>query len=141
MPVVLRVADRASSPVVWIDWTTHYGASDGPREVLWTYFGGKPWDKRQSYAWHSPCYSLPNVRTPALLQHGERDIDHCEEIHQDLTDLNRPGGSCHLPPRRPRHRGTGLSGRPHAPRSGLVSEVDRRELANNAERANQVQKR
>jgi dipeptidyl aminopeptidase/acylaminoacyl peptidase len=58
--------------------------------VLWTYFGGKPWDKRQNYDRHSPRYSLPNVRTPALLQHGERDIDHCAEIYQALTDLNVP---------------------------------------------------
>jgi dipeptidyl aminopeptidase/acylaminoacyl peptidase len=72
------------------DWTTYYGASDGPRDVLWTYFGGTPWEKGQNYDRHSPRSALPNVRTPALLQHGERDIDHCAEIYQALTDTKVP---------------------------------------------------
>jgi dipeptidyl aminopeptidase/acylaminoacyl peptidase len=72
------------------DWISWYGASDGPREVMWTYFGGKPWDKSETYNRHSPRYSLKNAKTPSLLLHGERDIDDVAEIFQALTDLNVP---------------------------------------------------
>lgn len=39
------------------DWISWYGASDGARETMWTYFGGKPWDTWQVYNEHSPRYS------------------------------------------------------------------------------------
>jgi len=72
------------------DWISWYGASDGPREVMWTYFGGNPWETWQSYNRHSPRYHLANARTPSLLLHGERDIDTCAEVFQALTDRKVP---------------------------------------------------
>ena len=72
------------------DWISWYGASDGPREVLWTYFGGKPWDSWETYNHHSPRYSLINAKTPSLLLHGERDIDSTPEVFRALTDLGIP---------------------------------------------------
>lgn len=73
-----------------VDWISWYGGSDGPREVLWTYFGGKPWDRWETYNRHSPRYSLRNAKTPSLLLHGAEDIDDVSEIHEALTDLNVP---------------------------------------------------
>jgi dipeptidyl aminopeptidase/acylaminoacyl peptidase len=72
------------------DWMSWYSRSDGPREVMWTYFGGKPWDHWESYNRHSPRYSLRYAKTPSLLLHGEEDIDDVAEIFQALTDLNVP---------------------------------------------------
>jgi dipeptidyl aminopeptidase/acylaminoacyl peptidase len=72
------------------DWISWYGASDGPREVMWTYFGGKPWDTWETYNRHSPRYSLVNAKTPSLLLHGEKDIDSAPEIYQALTDVGTP---------------------------------------------------
>ncbi|MEP6533691.1 MAG: S9 family peptidase [Bryobacteraceae bacterium] len=68
------------------DWATYYGQSDGPKEVLWTYFGGTPWEVPESYARHSPRAKLKNVRTPCLLQVGMLDINHNAEIYRALTD-------------------------------------------------------
>ncbi|MEW5979490.1 MAG: S9 family peptidase [Acidobacteriota bacterium] len=72
------------------DWIAWYGASDGPREVMWTYFGGKPWDTWESYNRHSPRYSLINAKTPTLILHGEKDIDTAPEIFRALEDLGVP---------------------------------------------------
>jgi dipeptidyl aminopeptidase/acylaminoacyl peptidase len=72
------------------DWISWYGASDGPRETMWTYFGGKPWDTWQVYNEHSARYSLVNAKTPSLLLHGAKDIDSSAEIFQALTDLKIP---------------------------------------------------
>src|SRR5262245_30648976 len=72
------------------DWISWYGESDGAKEVLWTYFGGKPWDNWETYNRHSPRYSLVNVKTPSLLLHGEKDIDSTPEIFYALTDLQVP---------------------------------------------------
>jgi dipeptidyl aminopeptidase/acylaminoacyl peptidase len=72
------------------DWISWYGASDGPREVMWTYFGGKPWDTWETYNRHSPRYSLINAKTPSLLLHGEKDIDSAPEIYQALKDVGTP---------------------------------------------------
>ncbi len=68
------------------DWTTYYGQSDGPKEVLWTYFGGTPWEVPESYARHSPRSRLKDIRTPCLLQVGLLDINHNAEIFRALTD-------------------------------------------------------
>lgn len=72
------------------DWISWYGRSDGPREVLWTYFGGKPWDQWETYNRHSPRYSLRQAKTPSLLLHGAEDIDDVSEIFHALTDLSVP---------------------------------------------------
>jgi dipeptidyl aminopeptidase/acylaminoacyl peptidase len=68
------------------DWITYYGQSDGPKEVLWTYFGGTPWDVPDNYSRHSPRSRLKDVRTPCLLQVGLLDINHNAEIYRALTD-------------------------------------------------------
>jgi dipeptidyl aminopeptidase/acylaminoacyl peptidase len=68
------------------DWMTYYGQSDGPKEVLWTYFGGTPWEVPQNYAKHSPRTRLKEIRTPCLLQVGAVDINHNSEIYRALTD-------------------------------------------------------
>ncbi|MBL8214980.1 MAG: S9 family peptidase [Bryobacterales bacterium] len=73
-----------------VDWTTYYGEFDGSKEVLWTYFGGKPWDVPENYIRHSSRTGLKNIRTPALLQVGSEDINHNAEIYQALTDNNIP---------------------------------------------------
>lgn len=72
------------------DWTTYYGQFDGAKEVLWTYFGGTPWEVPESYARHSSRSGLRNIRTPTLLQVGGEDINHNAEIYQALTDYKVP---------------------------------------------------
>jgi dipeptidyl aminopeptidase/acylaminoacyl peptidase len=69
-----------------VDWITYYGQSDGPKEVLWTYFGGTPWEVPENYNRHSPRSRLKDVRTPCLLQVGALDINHNAEIYRALTD-------------------------------------------------------
>jgi len=73
-----------------VDWATYYGQFDGSKEVLWTYFGGTPWEVPQNYARHSTRGRLGNIRTPSLLQVGERDLNHNAEFYQALTDLKVP---------------------------------------------------
>jgi dipeptidyl aminopeptidase/acylaminoacyl peptidase len=73
-----------------VDWITYYGQFDGSKEVLWTYFGGTPWEVPQNYIRHSSRGGLKNIRTPSLLQVGERDINHNAEIYQALTDHKIP---------------------------------------------------
>jgi dipeptidyl aminopeptidase/acylaminoacyl peptidase len=72
------------------DWITYYGQSDGPREVLRSYFGGTPWEVPENYNRHSPRYRLKNIRTPSLLQVGSLDINHNAEIYQALIDHDVP---------------------------------------------------
>ena len=68
------------------DWATYYGQSDGAKEVLWTYFGGTPWEVPENYARHSPRSRLKEIRTPCLLQVGLLDINHNAEIYRALSD-------------------------------------------------------
>ncbi len=82
------------------DWATYYGQSDGPKEVLWSYFGGTPWEVPESYARHSPRAKLKDVRTPCLLQVGMLDINHNAEIYRALTD-NHVEVEYYLYPREP----------------------------------------
>ncbi|MCC6591294.1 MAG: S9 family peptidase [Bryobacterales bacterium] len=73
------------------DWTTYYGQFDGSKEVLWTYFGGSPWDVPENYNRHSYRNRLKNIRTPTLLQVGALDyFNHNADIYQALTDNNVP---------------------------------------------------
>jgi dipeptidyl aminopeptidase/acylaminoacyl peptidase len=72
------------------DWTGYYGMNEGPRETLWTYFGGKPWDRLATYARHSPRTYLNHARTPALLLRGELDFDSTAEVYRALSDLGVP---------------------------------------------------
>ncbi len=72
------------------DWITYYAQSDGPREVLWTYFGGTPWDKPGNYERHSPRAGVATARTPTMLQVGALDINHNNEIYWSLKDRDIP---------------------------------------------------
>jgi dipeptidyl aminopeptidase/acylaminoacyl peptidase len=72
------------------DWITYYGQSDGPREILKSYFGGTPWEVPQNYQRHSPRFRLREIRTPSLLQVGAIDINHNAEIYQALLDHDVP---------------------------------------------------
>lgn len=72
------------------DWITYYGQFDGSKEVLWTYFGGTPWEVPENYMRHSYRSRLKDIRTPSLLQVGALDINHNGEIYQALTDSKIP---------------------------------------------------
>jgi dipeptidyl aminopeptidase/acylaminoacyl peptidase len=72
------------------DWVSLYGASSGPHEGMWTFFGGKPWDDLENYNRHSPRYHLAKAKTPSLLLHGKEDVDSNPEIFSALTDLGIP---------------------------------------------------
>ncbi|MCC6537361.1 MAG: S9 family peptidase, partial [Bryobacterales bacterium] len=73
-----------------VDWITYYGEFDGSKEVLWTYFGGTPWDVPENYIRHSSRAGLKHIQTPTLLQVGAEDINHNHEIYQALTDRGVP---------------------------------------------------
>jgi dipeptidyl aminopeptidase/acylaminoacyl peptidase len=48
------------------------GTSDIP-SFLPDYFGGEYWDKFEAYRAHSAMFHVKGVKTPTLIQHGERD--------------------------------------------------------------------
>jgi dipeptidyl aminopeptidase/acylaminoacyl peptidase len=64
-----KAASAASSIC---DLEDQYFLSDAG-EFLADYFG-KPWERREAYAAHSPIRYAANVATPLLIQHGERDM-------------------------------------------------------------------
>ena len=73
------------------DWITYYGEFNGALEVLWTYFGGNPWEHAGNYIRHSSRNGLAaNAKTPSLLLHGANDFDHNHEIWQILSDRGVP---------------------------------------------------
>jgi dipeptidyl aminopeptidase/acylaminoacyl peptidase len=76
------------------DWLSWYAPSVGDKEsapeVMWEYFGGKPWDRLDIYNQHSPRYFLKNVKTPSLVLRGAEDIDSGPEVYVALRDLNVP---------------------------------------------------
>ena len=73
------------------DWITYYGEFNGALEVLWTYFGGNPWDYAKNYIRHSSRDGLArNAKTPSLLLRGENDFDHNPEIYQILNARGVP---------------------------------------------------
>lgn len=73
------------------DWITYYGEFNGALEVLWTYFGGNPWDYAKNYIRHSSRGGLArNAKTPSLLLRGVNDFDHNPEIYQILDDRGVP---------------------------------------------------
>ncbi len=73
------------------DWITYYGEFNGALEVLWTYFGGNPWDAAANYIRHSSRNGLAkDAKTPSLLLRGENDFDHNPEIYQILRDRGVP---------------------------------------------------
>jgi dipeptidyl aminopeptidase/acylaminoacyl peptidase len=52
--------------------TSMYGQTDIPT-FLERYFEGLPWTEPARYAKHSPMTYAGNVKTPTLIQHGEKD--------------------------------------------------------------------
>jgi dipeptidyl aminopeptidase/acylaminoacyl peptidase len=49
-----------------------YGQTDIP-SFLERYWGGTPWEQKEIYEKHSAMTFIKNVRTPTLIQHGEKD--------------------------------------------------------------------
>ncbi len=72
---VITQTDRfkaASAGAGVTDLTSMYGQTDIP-SFLERYFQGLPWKERALYAKHSPMTYAGNVKTPTLIQHGEKD--------------------------------------------------------------------
>jgi dipeptidyl aminopeptidase/acylaminoacyl peptidase len=61
----------ASAAASITDLTDMFYLSDGGEHMA-DYFQ-HPWENRESYAAHSPITHVERVRTPLLIQHGERD--------------------------------------------------------------------
>jgi dipeptidyl aminopeptidase/acylaminoacyl peptidase len=76
------------------DWVSWYAPSiankEAAPEVMWEYFGGKPWDRLDVYNRHSTRSFLKNITTPSLVLHGENDIDSGPEVYVALRDRNIP---------------------------------------------------
>jgi dipeptidyl aminopeptidase/acylaminoacyl peptidase len=57
-------------------------------------FGATPWEAPEMYRQHSPLTYAPNIHTPLLIQHSERDlrtpIGQAEELFTVLRSLRRP---------------------------------------------------
>ena len=86
-----KAASIGACSTDWISWySDSVGGRDGAPEVLWDYFGGKPWDHFDSYNRHSSRYILKNAKTPSLVLHGALDIDSGPEVYAALVDLNVP---------------------------------------------------
>ncbi len=70
-----------------------YGTQDIPT-VYEDYFGGTPWQQPAVYARSSPINFISNVRTPALILHGENDArvppGQAHEYYRALKKLNVP---------------------------------------------------
>ena len=73
-----------------VDWAAYYGLFEGAREVLWTYFGGTPWEVPENYARHSYWGKLKDITTPTMLQIGALDMNFTAPIYQALRDRGVP---------------------------------------------------
>ncbi len=49
-----------------------YGQTDIP-DFMEAHFGARPWDDIEEYERHSAMFFAKNIRTPTLIQHGEKD--------------------------------------------------------------------
>lgn len=69
------------------------GTADIP-SFLPDYFGGEFWDKFDAYRNHSAMFQIKGVRTPTLIQHGERDervpLSQGEELYNALKRQGCP---------------------------------------------------
>lgn len=69
------------------------GTADIPSFVP-DYFGAEPWDDLEPYRKHSAMFQVKGVRTPTLIQHGERDervpISQGYELYNALKRLGCP---------------------------------------------------
>jgi dipeptidyl aminopeptidase/acylaminoacyl peptidase len=50
-----------------------YGTTD-IQPFMERYFGGTPWKARAAYEKHSSIFSADKVKTPTLIQHGDKDL-------------------------------------------------------------------
>lgn len=70
-----------------------YGQTDIP-EFMEAYFGGPPWDKRELYEQRSAITHISKVKTPVLIQFGEKDERvspaQGQEFHTALKRLGVP---------------------------------------------------
>jgi dipeptidyl aminopeptidase/acylaminoacyl peptidase len=70
-----------------------YGQTDIP-ETLAAYFGGKPWSDIETYKKSSAMFYATNVKTPTLIQHGEKDdrvpIPQAQELYIMLRETGVP---------------------------------------------------
>jgi dipeptidyl aminopeptidase/acylaminoacyl peptidase len=73
--------------------TSFYGQTDVP-SFMETYFGGAPWEVPKVYARSSPLGHAGAIRTPTLIQFGDRDervpLSQGEEMHRALVRLGVP---------------------------------------------------
>ena len=91
----------ASSAASISDLADLYYLPDGG-DLMVEYFR-RPWENRESYQAHSPLTFVERIRTPMLIQHGERDprvpIVNAQKLYRALKGLDRtveydmyPGG-------------------------------------------------
>lgn len=70
-----------------------YGQTD-VSDVLDDYFGGPPWAAKQEYDQHSPMSFADRIRTPTLIQHGERDqrvpLAQAQELYRAIKKNGTP---------------------------------------------------
>jgi dipeptidyl aminopeptidase/acylaminoacyl peptidase len=70
-----------------------YGQTDIPR-FMEGYFGDVPWNQRELYAKHSAMTHVGKVKTPTLIQHGEKDdrvpLAQSQELHGALKRRGVP---------------------------------------------------
>jgi dipeptidyl aminopeptidase/acylaminoacyl peptidase len=70
-----------------------YGQTDIPG-LLASYFGGKPWNDMETYKKSSGMFFATNVKTPTLIQHGEKDervpIPQAQELYIMLRETGVP---------------------------------------------------
>ena len=70
-----------------------YGHTDIPL-FMERYFGGPPWKQAKLYTDHSPMTFAGNIKTPTLIQHGEKDervpLAQGQELYAALKRLGVP---------------------------------------------------
>jgi dipeptidyl aminopeptidase/acylaminoacyl peptidase len=73
---VITQTDRFKAAVIGAP-VTHLWSFTGTADIpgfLPDYFAGEPWQKPEVYLKHSPLTHVGNVKTPALILHGEADV-------------------------------------------------------------------
>lgn len=73
---IITHTDRFKAAVIGAGVTNLWsftGTADIPG-FLPDYFGGEPWDQFDAFEKHSPITFVHNVKTPALILHGEADV-------------------------------------------------------------------
>jgi dipeptidyl aminopeptidase/acylaminoacyl peptidase len=70
-----------------------HGNTDIP-DALVDYFGGTPWQQKEQYQRSSAMYHAENIKTPTLIQHGEKDdrvqLSQAWELYRALQALDVP---------------------------------------------------